>query len=201
MPLIPQMLSNYPISRYFKFLFLWVVAVGLGTTLYGQTLEVPADVQVSLLLKATTYDRAFASKLKKNEVLHVGICYQEKNRVSVKEMEDLKIALSKPINGFKIHVTPIAINEHEDFARLHEWEGLSVMYITSMRALDLAGLLTQAHKHKVLTVSTDPHLAAKGVSMSFELVGSRPKFVINRNGATSEGCDFSSQLLKLATIY
>ncbi len=195
------MLSNYPISRYFKFLFLWVVAVGLGTALYGQTLEVPADVQVSLFLKATTYDRAFASKLKKNEVLQIGICYQEKNRASVKEMEDLELALSKPVNGFKIHVTRIAINEHEDFARLHEWTGLSVMYITSMRALDLPSLLTQAHKHKVLTVSTDPHLTIKGVSMSFELVGSRPKFVINRNGATAEGCDFSSQLLKLATIH
>jgi hypothetical protein len=34
--------------------------------------------------------------------------------------------------------------------------------------------------------------------MSFELVDSRPKFMINLKSAGAENCDFSSQLLKLA---
>ncbi len=174
---------------------------GLFAAVHAQSLEVPADVQVPLLLKATSYDRAFASKLKKNGVLHIGICYQSKNRTSVKEMEELKAALSTKVAGFTLQVSLLAIEENENFAHRKEWPGLSAVYITSMRGLDLAALLAQMRQHKVMSVSTDPGLAAKGVTMSFELVGSRPKFVINREGAAAEGCDFSSQLLKLATIY
>jgi ABC-type uncharacterized transport system substrate-binding protein len=167
----------------------------------AQPLEVPLEVQVPLMLKATTYDRSFAAKLQKNGVLHVGICYQERNRASVKEMEDLKAEFSKPIAGFKLQITLMALSESEDFSRRKEWANLSAVYITSMRSIDLESLLKQARAHQVLTVGTDPALTSKGVTMGFELVGSRPKFVINRNSAEAEGCDFSSQLLKLATLH
>lgn len=184
-----------------RVIFFGIGGWGFSAAVQAQTLEVPADVQVPLLLKATSYDRAFASKLKKNGVLHIGICYQAKNRASVKEMEELKAALSTKVAGFTLQVSLLSIEENENFAQRKEWTGLSAVYITSMRGLDLAALLAQMHQHKVMSVSTDPGLAAKGVTMSFELVGSRPKFVINREGAAAEGCDFSSQLLKLATIY
>jgi YfiR/HmsC-like len=167
----------------------------------AQTLEVPVDVQVPLLLKATTFDRTFATKLQKNGVMQVGIVYQEKNRASVKEMEELQLALTKPAAGFKLQVTLMPLKDGEDLSKRREWADLTAVYITSLRGTDLAALLSQTHNHKVLSVSTDPDLAAKGTTMSFELVGSRPKFVINRAGAAAEGCDFSSQLLKLATIY
>ena len=178
-----------------------VAAWGLQPRVLAQALEVPADVQVPLFLKATTYDRAFSNKLKADGVIHVGICYQDKNRDSIKEMEALKTALSRPVAGFKVQVSTMAIGDGEDLSRRKEWNEFSAVYITSMRGLDLQGLLAQSHKHKVMSVSTDPELVGKGVTMGFELVGSRPKFAIHRLGAAAEGCDFSSQLLKLATIY
>lgn len=193
--------SSIRTFRIWKPLATTVVFVCLGVAMMGQVLEVPVSVQVPLMLKATTYDRAFAPKLQKNGVMHVGICYQAQNRVSVKEMEELKLELSKVVTGFKVQVTPIALVDSENFAERAEWASLSIVYITSMRGLDLKALLLQARKHQVLSVGTDAALAAKGVTMGFELVDSRPKFVINRDSAAAEGCDFSSQLLKLATIY
>lgn len=168
---------------------------------HAQTLDVPVDVQVPLFLKATTYDRTFASKLQKNGQIQIGIVYQEKNRASVKEMEELQAALRKPGAGFKIGITLIPLVDGEDASARKEWSEVSAVYLTTMRGLDLAAILRQSHDHKVMSVATQPDWVSKGVTMGFELIGARPKFAINRNGALAEGCDFSSQLLKLATIY
>ena len=190
------------LSRCCKQSLLLLAGMGICWTMYGQQLlEVPVDVQVPLFLKATSYDRAFASKLHHDGVLQVGICYQARNRTSQQEMESLRSELSKPIPGFAVELILMPIDEGTDFSRRKEWSTLSAIYITSLRGFDLDHLLEQARIHQVMSVCTHPGLAAKGVSMGFELVGSRPRFVINRSSATSEGCDFSSQLLKLATIY
>jgi hypothetical protein len=187
--------------RGFQFLTVLIMGMMMGGVARAQILEVPIDVQVPLFLKATTYDRAFAGKLSPTGTMRVGICYQEKNRISAKEMEELKAALTGPNPGFKIEIVPMAIADGEDVSKRKEWGKLSAIYITSMRGFDVATLLAKAQETKVLSVCTNPSLAQKGVTMSFELVASRPKFVINRNSAAAEGCDFSSQLLKLATIY
>jgi ABC-type uncharacterized transport system substrate-binding protein len=192
---------GFCISRPIKGILLLWMSLWMGEKALGQSLDVPVEVQVPLFLKATSYDRTFASKLQQNGVLHIGICYQAKNRTSVQEMEALKQELSKPSNGFKIQLTIMAIDNGTEISRRKEWESLSAIYITSMRGVDLVALLQEARNHKVMSVCTDAGLATKGVSVGFELVGSRPKFVINRDSAASEGCDFSSQLLKLATVY
>lgn len=189
------------IALFLRGLQFVAIVSGMSGSLVAQMMDVPAEVQVPLFLKATTYDRNFATKLQKNGVLHVGICYQEKNRVSMKEMEDLQSALLKPVAGFSLQISLLSVGESQDFSKLEEWESLSVIYITTMRGIDLKNLLNQAQTHKVMTVSTDPALGQKGVSMSFELLGARPHFVINHASSLKEGCDFSSQLLKLATVH
>ncbi len=181
-------------------LILWLLSWGVGKA-WTQVLEVPIDVQVPLFLKATSYDRTFPSKLQKNGVLQIGVCYQDDYRVSVNELEALKEAFSKPVAGFKIQLVPMPIADKESLEGRKEWGTLTAVYITSMRGLNLNSLLEQTRKEKVMSVSTDPKLSSKGVSMSFSLVGSRPKFVIHRQNSIDEGCEFSSQLLKLATVY
>jgi ABC-type uncharacterized transport system substrate-binding protein len=199
--LIKTMSIGFSMSSSFKGTLLLWMGLWMGQMVCGQSLDVPVEVQVPLFLKATSYDRTFASKLNQNGVLHIAICYQAKNRISVQEMEALKQELSKPSNGFKIQLTIMDIGDGTQIAARKEWESLSAIYITSMRGVDLMALLREARNHKVMSVCTDAGLATKGVSVGFELVDSRPKFVINRDSAASEGCDFSSQLLKLATIY
>jgi hypothetical protein len=194
------MKERHYIAMFFRSILLLITCMWAGQTVLAQSLEVPIDLQVSLFLKATTYDRTFASKLQKNDVLQVGICYQPDLRTTVAEMEALKAALETPVAGFKVRITLIEFADDEDIAARKEWPTLSAIYITSMRGLDHKTLLAQAQRHQVLTATTNPALVAKGVSIGFELVGGRPKFVINRKATIDEGCEFSSQLLKLARV-
>jgi len=189
------------IAQFCKgFLLLWL-ALWSAQSAVGQMIDVPIDMQVPLVLKATSFDRTFPTKLQKNGVLRVGICYQFDHRPSVQEMEAVKGALEKPAAGFKIEIVLLGFVDDEKLEERKEWATLSAIYITTMRGLDLQALLAQARKHQVMSIATNPNLVKKGASMSFELVGQRAKFVINRGSAIAEGCDFSSQLLKLATIY
>ncbi len=185
----------------FKAILLFLVHFLIVDDLQSQIIEVPIDLQVPLFLKATTYDRNFPAKLQKNGVLQVGICYQERNRISIQEMEALEAELSKKVSGFTIQLTMILVTETETFERRKEWQELTALYITSMRGIKLDKLLAQTQKHQVISVCTDQNLVGKGVTMGFEVVGSRPRFVINRDNAIAEGCDFSAQLLNLATIH
>ncbi len=194
------MKERHYIAPFFRSILLLIACMWVGQTVLAQSVEVPVEVQVPLFLKATTYDRTFPTKLQKNAVLQVGICYQPDLRPTVVEMEALKSALEVPMEGFKVRITLIDLADDEDIAALKEWPTLSAIYITSMRGLDLKTLLEQAQRHQVLTIATDPALVAKGAGMGFELIGGRPKFVINRKATIDEGCEFSSQLLKLARV-
>jgi hypothetical protein len=177
--------------------FVWL---GFGKLL-SQDLDVPIDLQVPLMLKATTYDRNFASKNQVQGVVQIGICYQSKFRKSLIEMEALKEQFSKPVAGFKIQIVLMDLAEGQDLGKRKEWAQLSIVYLTSMRGIDLDAIRTQTNGYDILSVCTDPAWVQKGITIGFELLGGRPHFVINRKNAVEEGCDFSSQLLKLATIY
>ncbi len=186
--------------RWIRIGFLILGVLGC-TRLKAQDVLVPIDVQVPLMLKATGYDRNFGMKKASDGTVTVGICYQPKFRQSAMEMEKLTEHLGKQVVGFKLKMIPIAITETADLGALKEWSQLSVLYITTLRGVEMAELLKQAQQHGVLTVCTDPVNVQKGVSMGFDLQGGRPHFLINRESSIKEGCDFSSQLLKLATVY
>ncbi len=178
-----------------------VLGLGFGARVQAQELLVPIDLQVPLMLKATGYDRNFGLKKASDGTITIGICYQPKFRQSVSEMEGIKAQLGKEVAGFKIKVVLVSITETEDLASMKEWSSLSILYMTSLRGIEVATLLAQARQHSVMTVCTDPANVQRGVAMGFDIQGGRPHFIINRESSIKEGCDFSSQLLKLATIY
>ncbi len=189
------------IGWFCKGLLLLCLLLWSAQSVIGQMIDVPISLQVPLVLKATSFDRTFPSKLQKNGVLRVGICYQFEHRPSVQEMEALQEAFEKPAPGFKVEIVLMGFADDEKLEERKEWPSLSAIYITTMRGFDLQALLAQARKHQIMSIATNPNLVRKGTTMSFELMGQRAKFVINRNSSIAEGCDFSSQLLKLATIY
>jgi hypothetical protein len=167
----------------------------------AQELQVPISTQVPLMLKATRYDRNFGTKQGSDGTVTVGICYQAKYPPSVSEMASLQEQFTKGISGFRLKVVMVAVTEMENLSRRKEWADLSIVYLTTMEGIDLEKLLAVTRAHGVMSVCTQPANVEKGVTMGFDKIGGRAHFVINRGSSKLEGCDFSSQLLKLATVY
>lgn len=183
--------------RYAIVLLLAALAAARGM---AQSTAVPIDVQVALLIKATAYDRNIDSKRQPDGYLHIGVCYQDKLRSSAQEMEGLVTELKKQEATAKIKVHRVLLTEGQSLADHPDLPGLSIIWLTNMRGLAVEEVTTVTRKMHLLSVSTVPTWVQK-ISMGFDLQGGRPHFLIHRAASFEEGCAFSSQLLKLATVY
>lgn len=189
-----------PLARY-RFAIVLLLATLATARGMAQGKAVPIDVQVALLIKATSYDRNIDSKRQPDGYLHIGVCYQDRLRSSVQEMESLVTELKKQEATAKVKVHRLLLTEGQSLADLPDLPGLSIIWLTNMRGLDIEEVTQVTRKLQLLSVSTVPTWVQKGISMGFDLQGGRPHFLIHRSASVEEGCAFSSQLLKLATVY
>ena len=178
-----------------------MLPIWAGGTVLGQNPEINIDVQVPLLLKATTYDRGFFDKVGERDAIFVGICYEPGYRRSVNEKEALEAAFKDEGSHVPTKLFFIPLDPEEGSERPPIWEELAIVYITSLKEHEVDEVIEHTRKHDVMSVATVPEYVEDGVTMSFGKVGNRPKFMINQGGAKAEGCDFSSQILKLAIIF
>jgi hypothetical protein len=196
-------MSSLQVKRSPTHLFVYCLALFLcfsGGQVNAQATEVPIDVQVSLMLKALTYSKNLPDKLQDGKLI-VGICYQENYRRSYLQMEALSEAFSNAESSWPIQVVKIPLGENGRPVKVSDMTELSCIYITGLRALNPDALLSQTRSLHIISLSTEPEAAQRLVTMSFQLIGSRPKFGIHLAHASEERCEFSSQLLKLALVY
>lgn len=170
--------------------------------LAAQFSKVPVNLQAALMLKATKYDRAFEKKISSPEnKLYIGIAYQQKFRKSILNKEEFELELEKIGFSAKIEIVELVIDQDGNLISDENIDKIGIIYITPMRGIQIKKILDLSKDHQILTVTGILDYADAGVTMSFDLVKDRPKFVINRISAADEGCDFSSQLLKLAIVH
>lgn len=74
----------------------------------------------------------------------------------------------------------------------------SVIYIGSESVL--SQLQTYTSTNKVLSITGNPELVAKGVSMSVGISDGKPKIMLNLSASKDEGIDWNPAILKVATI-
>jgi hypothetical protein len=171
----------------------------------AQSVVVPVDKQLPLLLKSISFDRNFGEKVENNKTIVIGIVYQEKYRRSVNLKDELiKATLSlenQELTKYEItyRLIPIDGGLTED-VRI-KIQSSSIMYVTQLRGVDMEELGEISRANNVLSVAMVPEDCRSGLSMSFEQAGSRPKLLIHLRAARAEGCNFSSQLLKIANTF
>jgi hypothetical protein len=168
--------------------------------LAGQAMDVPIAVQVPLAVKSLSYAKNLPEKLKDGRLV-VGICYQESNRRSYMQMQELSTAFGKEQSGMVIRVQMIPLDDLGQPLMPVQWQNLSCVYMTALRSSNPNLILDRSRNQGVISFSTEPNAALSHVTMAFELVGGRAKFAINLANSEKERCEFSSQLLKLAKIY
>lgn len=187
-----------------RLLVLLLIFSNLGG-LYAQSVEVPIPEQVPLLLKSLSFDRNFDQKLENNKTIVIGIVYQQKTRRSVNQKNDLVEAILKTENqqliryGLTYRLIPVDEGLSED-VRI-QIQSCSIMYTTSLKGIEVDGLGEISRSNNVLSVAVAADDCRNSLSMSFVEVKSRAKLLIHLRAARAEGCNFSSQLLKIAKTF
>jgi len=175
----------------------------LGTSPLGaEVSQLPFDLQATLLLKILAFDRNLEKRVDSTVV--VGIMYDAESEESEKAKSEfcqaLENYLEKKVKGFAISYRNLEYTSPSDLSAKMKSYDITVLYVTPGNADNLEDLIRASQKNSVLTASCVAEYVEKGVSVGLGLKNNKPQITINLPSAQAEGCDFSSQLLKLAKV-
>jgi len=173
----------------------------LITQIQAQEIAVPIEVQYPLFLKILTFDRNFKNRV--GDEIKLGIVFQSKfrgsNSIKDRFVQVMNEYLIKSVEGIQINQILIDINKVnlEGFIARNE---VDILYITPVRAFGINQITRVSRKENVLTITGIPDYVESGIAVGIGMKGNKPRIIINLPASKNEGCDFSSQLLKLAKV-
>lgn len=190
------------LNRGTKTLLFIIFIICLASPAAAQEIETPVDVHIPILLKALGFDRNLRNRA--GDEIILAIVFQAKFRKSLNVKNQAEKFLEQ-LTGYKIGDIPLRFVPIElaDLASLKTAllrEKITVLYITPLRAVDIQELVFICRSFHITSLTGVPEYCEAGVAMSVGSKGGVPTIIINREAAETEGADFSSQLLKLATI-
>jgi hypothetical protein len=161
----------------------------------AQDVPVPVEVQVPLLLKILTFDRALAGVA---DPLVVAIVFQGRNRASTAIGEDVRGRLAAAVRPVRIVV--IDLDEISDLRAALIRDTVRVLYVAPLQAVSVSTITAATRGERIVSMTGVPRYVEQGLAVGIDLNGPRPEIVINLAASRAEGADFSAQLLKLARL-
>jgi ABC-type uncharacterized transport system substrate-binding protein len=154
----------------------------------------PVGMQMALVANVLKLDYNFDV----SRLITIGIVYQQDYRDSVLAKDDVTAAASR----LDLTVRCIEIEAGTQEALRHGvmTAAVDVIYVTPLRAVDVAEIAAIARTRSLRTFTGVPSYVEAGLGVGFGMRKNRPLLVINLAGTRAEGAAFSSQLLSLARI-
>lgn len=169
----------------------------------AQDTEVPVDVQITLLYKILTFDRKLGARAPGDDIV-VAILYQSAFRASAVVHREVLDALKRrgdsTIAGHPVHWVSLELSETPQLAGAFVRDRVDVIYVAPLRGIDLDGILAAARSKRVTSFTGVPQFVDRGLAVGIGLQRDRPRILINLTAARAEGADFTSQLLRVATV-
>ena len=184
--------------------WLGICALGLAlaagpTSAQGGSL--PADMQVALIGKILRFDRHLE---RYGAQVVLGVLYQAGNRESgrlANELNDAARSLHTIGTANQaVRTVLLPYRSGTDLRTELRREGVSLLYVSAMRAVDVKQLIEQAHAAGVLTIAGEREPIQAGVAIGLQERGPRPAVSIRLGSARRVGSDFDSRLLALADV-
>lgn len=152
------------------------VIIGLGQS--EEISVAPAEIQAALTLKLL----AFHEKLSSSGDITIYV-------VNGSEYAQiLKKAIGKPIGSSKL----TSVIEGENLPE----QKPSVIYIGSSSKLD--DMLSYCRSNSTLSITGNPDLISKGVTLGFGVSNEKPKVLLNLSSSKMENIDWNPAILKVA---
>ncbi len=178
----------------------FVASLSLTTGTLADSASVPLGLQVDLIAKITDYDRNLPGR--SEGVVRVAV-------VTRREVVESASAAARAMNALS-NVATISGLPHEDslveftdgasLATLCKSRSISVLYVMPGLA-DVAASLSEALAGiPVLVVSATAEGVSKGMDLGFDLIGGKPKILVNPRALQRQGIRLSSDLLTIAKV-
>lgn len=205
MRLMPTTATDRSPQRLGILACVWVLAL-LSVTIPGnlaaQEMGLPVESQWSLFDRILAFDRTFKDRTR--DQLVVGVLFQEANRASRNARNDiLEASLSVPsrmLRSETIRFVSLEASTAGELRRRLEQEGVDILYVTPLRAHDIAAVSQVSGDLGVVTMTGVREYVEDGIGLGLGMRGGRPEILVNLDVCRKAGMDLSSELLKLATV-
>lgn len=167
----------------------------------SQGMDVPATIQIPILLKVLTYDRQL--RLRAPETVVLAVAFQSGNRTSSLARDEVMKALAvarEQLKELPFRVITIDLDK-ESLPEFLAMMGVNVLYVAPLRGVDIRKLASTTRAARVTSITGVARYVELGLGAGLADQGGRPKILINLDACRLEGADFAAELLKLARIY
>jgi len=168
----------------------------------GNDMPVPIEIQVPLLMKILSADRALPARA--GGSLVIGVIFQDNNRESSAAMAEFsRLAGKANVSGsttLSVTIEEVPLQGLDALASELIRRKVQVCYITPLRSVDVEAVIAAADSSGSITCTGVPDYMNRGAAVGIGARGDRPEIIINLDSSRHAGADFSSQLLKLARV-
>ncbi|MGH9321643.1 MAG: YfiR family protein [Vicinamibacteria bacterium] len=161
------------------------------------TAAVPLDVQLPAFLKALSFERNLPLA---DGNLRIAVVFDPADFDSLSAKDQL-IAIHRELTRLRVKgqtVVLVPIPYESETALLSS--GARVILVASLPLHAVESLARQSAVSDLLTFSTEAGDVERGLAVGMEMVGGRPRFIVNRKAAAEAGASFESGFLDLCRI-
>lgn len=164
-----------------------LILVSLALLLFSAMVHaqaVPLDLQVTLILKIVSMDRNFD---------------RFGNPIKIGVSSDAVLAQFKAQEGkMKVKANDFVV---EKMSSLDDIAKYKVVYVDSNWSSNYGPVTEKANGNQTLVFcAEEEYVATGGASVSFKVVGGKPKIVINIQNAKNQGSDFPANFLQITYV-
>jgi len=162
--------------------------------------DAPIAVQVPLLVKVLAFDRL--AQARSTDRGAIGVLYQGRNRGSVLARDEVIDALHelRLPDGSPVRCVAIDLDGERDLAAALTRSGVGALYVTPLRAVEIATVAAASRKASVTTLTGSRRYVEEGLAVGIGLRGDRPRILINLEASKLEGAEFTAHLLGMAEV-
>jgi hypothetical protein len=165
-------------------------------------MELPVDQQFPILMKILSYDRSIKEKAGKS--IYITIIYQSEYRGSLLARNEFLRAAGEgnpgQLGGIPLLIKDYILTDIDSLQEHLERERADYLYITPLRAVSIGSIVELANTIRIPTLTGVPEYCKMGVAISIDILGGKPKILVNLEFAKRQGLDLSSQLLRLVKL-
>jgi hypothetical protein len=168
--------------------------------LAADDVAVPVPLQMELLLKVAGYDRNLPARAR--GMVRLMILTKRDDSLSRNVGEQAARALSgKDVKGMPTEIVTQTFSDGNALAERVRAGRVSILYAApGFGPRELLTIARSLSGLSVLSSGALAHFVDTGVALGFDLVGGKPKLLVNVRRAREQGVDLSSQVLKLAKV-
>lgn len=179
---------------------LLAAGVAVAVTVAAQEMNVPLDVQIELMVRVFSFDRAMDERASTG--LTVGILYQERYRTSVSTADEVEELLSHAAwaTGGPVQIVRIPWDGRAATEQLVRDKRVRILYVAPMRSVDMRSVCDMCAALQVPAFTGVPEYVAEGIPLGVARRGGKAAILVNLPEARRAGVDLSSRVLHIAEV-